>query len=185
VRIYVRGEDTLLTERISARSAQWQDGAWQLEGVERLVVPGAPTARDQAPPRTWTTNLNPDDVRRADIVRPKLSSIMLLDVIGGERVASQPLSYYQTALLRSFVTPLAPFIMLLLALPAARGLPRRSDGSAALLLALGLGLGFLLCDGFMGALGTSGRVPALVAALAAPLLFSAIGLLQLHFSEGR
>jgi lipopolysaccharide export system permease protein len=75
--------------------------------------------------------------------------------------------------------------MLLLALPAARGLPRRSDGSAALLLALGLGLAFLLCDGFMGALGTSGRVPALVAALAAPLLFSAIGLLQLHFSEGR
>jgi lipopolysaccharide export system permease protein len=86
--------------------------------------------------------------------------------------------------LRSFVAPLAPFIMLLLALPAARGLPRRSDGSGALLLALGLGLAFLLCDGFMSALGTTGRVPAAVAALTAPLLFSAVGLLQLHYSEG-
>ena len=54
-----------------------------------------------------------------------------------------------------------------------------------LLLALVLGLGFLLADGFMGALGTSGRVPAVVAALAAPILFAAIGLVQLHFSEGR
>jgi lipopolysaccharide export system permease protein len=183
VRIYVRGEDSLLSERISAQSAQWQQGAWHLEGVERLVAPGGQAPPSKEPTMTWKTNLSPDDVRRADIVRPKLSSTMLLDVIGGERVASQPLSFYQTALLRSFVTPLAPFIMLLLALPAARGLPRRNDGSAALLLALGLGLGFLLCDGLMGALGTSGRVPAAVAALAAPLLFSTIGLLQLHFSE--
>ena len=133
----------------------------------------------------WKTNLQPDDVRRAEIVRPKLSSIALIDVLGGERTASQPLAYYQTALYRSLVTPLAPFIMLLLALPTARGLPRRSDGAAALLLALVLGLGFLLADGFMGALGTSGRVPALVAALAAPILFAAIGLVQLHVSEGR
>jgi lipopolysaccharide export system permease protein len=185
VRIYVRGEDTLLSERISAHSAHWQDGAWQLEGVERLVVPGAQAPSPDELIRIWKTNLSPDDVRRADIARPSLSSATLLDVIGGERVASQPLSYYWTALFRSLVAPLAPFIMLLLALPAARGLPRRNDGAAALLLALGLGLGFLLCDGFMGALGTAGRVPAAMAALAAPLLFSAIGLLQLHFSEGR
>ena len=185
VRIYVLNEDTLLSERISARTAQWQQGAWHLEGIERLRVPGQQAARASEINQTWHTNLRPDDVRRADIARPKLSSIMLIDVIGGERAASQPLSYYQTALFRSFVAPLAPFIMLLLALPAARGLPRRSDGGAALLLVLGLGLGFLLCDGFMGALGTSGRVPAAVAALTAPLLFSAIGLLQLHFSEGR
>ncbi len=185
VRVYVLAEDSLMSERISAKTAQWRRGAWHLEGVQRLQVPNPQAPRADDMTRTWHTNLRPDDVRRADIVRPKLSSIMLIDLIGGERAASQPLSYYQTALFRSFVAPLAPFIMLLLALPAARGLPRRSDGGAALLLVLGLGLGFLLCDGFMGALGTSGRVPAAVAALAAPLLFSAIGLLQLHFTEGR
>jgi lipopolysaccharide export system permease protein len=54
-----------------------------------------------------------------------------------------------------------------------------------LLLALGLGLAFLLCDGFMAALGTSGRVNAALAALAAPVLFAGIGLIQLRFSEGR
>ena len=185
VRIYVLGEDTLLSTRISAATAEWKDGAWHLEGVEQLDVPGGQRPPSREPTSTWRTNLSPEDVRRAGIAQPKLSSIMLADIIGGERAASQPISYYQTALLRSFVAPLAPFIMLLLALPTARGLPRRSDGGAALLLALGLGLAFLLCDGFMGALGTSGRVPAAIAAVAAPSLFSAIGLLQLHFSEGR
>jgi lipopolysaccharide export system permease protein len=183
LRVYVQGEKALLLQRISARSAEWHDGAWHLEGVERMDVPDEHTPPNADPPSIWKTNLRPDDVRRADIARPKLSSIMLIDVIGGERAASQPLSFYQTALFRSFVAPLAPFIMLLLALPAARGLPRHSDGGAALLLSLALGLGFLLCDGLMGALGTSGRVNAVVAAVAAPLLFSAIGLLQLHFSE--
>lgn len=185
VRIYVRGDNTLLTERIAARTAQWQHGAWRLEGVQRLVVPGATVPRADEPISLWQTNLTPDDVRRANIARPNLSSAALIDVLGGERIASQPLSYYQTALVRSFVLPLAPFIMLLLALPAARGLPRRNNEAGALLLALGLGLAFLLCDGFMAALGTTGRIPAVVAALAAPLLFSAIGLLQLHFAERR
>ena len=185
VRIYVRGENAWLARRISARTAEWQDGAWHLEGVEQLVVPGVQAPRAAEPVQTWKTNLRPDDVRRAEIVRPKLSSGMLIDVIGGERAASQPLSYYQTALFRSFSAPLVPFIMLLLALPAARGLPRRGDGAGALLLVLGLGLAFLLCDGFMAALGTSGRVHAAVAALVAPLVFSLIGLLQLRFTEGR
>lgn len=185
VRIYMLDATGLLAARVTARSAEYRDGAWHLAGVETLRVPGAQAPAASAATGRWLANLDPEDVRRAEIVRPKLSSLALIDVIGGERTASQPLSYYQTALYRSLTTPLAPFIMVLLALPAARGLPRRSDGAAALLLVLVLGLGFLLADGFMGALGTSGRVPALVAALTAPLAFAAIGLAQLHFSERR
>src|SRR5690606_885268 len=40
VHIYVRGEDDLLTERISARTAQWTGEAWRLDGVEALAVDG-------------------------------------------------------------------------------------------------------------------------------------------------
>lgn len=179
VRIYLRGEDDLLSNRIAARAAQWRNGAWHLEGVEQLPIADGTAKQRSENWDVWKTNLRPDDVLRADIVRPKLSSIMLIGVVGGEHAASLPLSYYQTALYRSFVTPLTPFIMLLLALPAARALPRQGDGGAALLLALCLGLAFLLCDGFMAALGTSGRVGPIVAALSAPLLFTALGLPQL------
>ena len=195
VRIYVIDPESLLDRRIVARSARWRDGAWHLEGAEALAVirpdeARAGAAHDDAAEalegeQVWRTNLRPEDVRRAQIAQPKLSGIMLADVIGGERAATQPLSYYRTALYRTFVTPLTPFVMLLLALPAARALPRRHDGAAALLVALVLGLAFLLCDGFMTALGSSGRVPPAVAALAAPLVFAFLGLLQLRFSEGR
>ncbi|RPI47401.1 MAG: LptF/LptG family permease [Betaproteobacteria bacterium] len=185
VKIYQRGENKLLAARISARTAEWQHGAWQLHDVEQLRVTDRKTQPAKEPTYVWKTNLRPDDVQRAEIARPSLSSAMLMDVIGGERAASRPISYYQTALYRSFVAPLMPFVMLLLALPAARGLPRHLEGGAALVLALVLGLAYLLCDGLMAALGTSGQVPAAGAALAAPALFSAVGLLQLHFSEGR
>ncbi len=185
VRIYLRGQNALLAERISARSAEWERGVWQLEGVDQLQIPADRSAHAAETTLTWETNLRPDDVRRAEIARPHLSGMMLIDVIDGERAASQPLSYYQTALYRTFVSPLAPFIMLLLALPTLRSLPQRDDGGAALLLALALGLGFLLCDGLMAALGTSGRMPAAAAALSAPALFTAIGLVQLRRNEAR
>jgi lipopolysaccharide export LptBFGC system permease protein LptF len=48
------------------------------------------------------------------------------------------------------------------------------------LLALGLGLGFLLLDGLMSALATSGRLPAALAVAAAPSAFIVIGIMLLH-----
>jgi len=104
-------------------------------------------------------------------------------VIAGSRVGSQPLSYYQTALYRSFAAPFGVFVMLLLALPTAATQPRHSGGGREMLVSLVLGLGFLLFDGIVASLGSSGQLPSLPTALAAPLLFSAIGLLRLWACE--
>lgn len=182
VRIYLRGSDRLLSERIAASEAIWDLGEWRLEGVEVLQISSAGLQRSEAGARNWKTNLQPDDVRRLELLQPRLSSIMLVDVIAGQRVGSQPLSYYQTALYRTFSVPFTAFIMLLLAMPTAYALPRQGAGSG-LLIALGLGLAFLACDGIMAALGTSGRIPALAAALAAPLVFTSIACLRLSASE--
>jgi lipopolysaccharide export LptBFGC system permease protein LptF len=51
------------------------------------------------------------------------------------------------------------------------------------LLALALGLGFLLVDGILSAFGTSGRLAPGLAATAAPLLFAALGFWQLRSCE--
>lgn len=179
LRIYLRSADGQFSSRISARRAEWSDGQWQLHEIEHLRISDAAPDRSTEASRAWPINLRPDDVARLDVVQPHLSSIMLVDLIVGERAGSQPLSYYQTVLFRSFTTPLGAFIMLLLAMPTARALSR-GGGGTALLIALSLGLGFLLCDGIMSALGTSGRVPAAVAGLAAPALFALIGVFQLN-----
>ena len=183
LRLYVRNAAGLIESRLAAGDARWDGQVWRLDDVTELRFGDARLQRIREPTRVWNTNLKPDDVLRLDVARPRLSSMMLADVIAGARVGTQPLSYYRTVLYRSFTAPLALLVMLLLALPTACSQPRGRAGSREMLYALGLGLAFLLCDGMIAALGTSGRVPPLTTALAAPLLFGAIGFLRLRLYE--
>ena len=182
VSIYQRDESGLLTARLRAARANWVDGEWRLTDAERLDASPTQLHRQDQAEREWSINLRPDDVLRLDLVQPHLSSMMLVDVIAGERVGAQPLSFYQTVLYRSFTAPLAVFVMLLLAAPTAR-LMSRAGGGASLLVALGLGLGYLLCDGIMTALGTGGRLPPAIAVSVAPALFFIIGIVQLEYCD--
>lgn len=180
--IYRRDDDGLLTARLRAARASWAGGEWHLSDVEQLEVSPAELHRQSQPERDWSINLKPDDVLRLDLVQPHLSSMMLVDVIAGERVGVQPLSFYQTVLYRTFTAPLAVFVMLLLAAPTAR-LMTRAGGGGSLLIALGLGLGYLLCDGIMAALGTGGRLSPVLAVSIAPALFLFIGIVHLEYCD--
>lgn len=182
LRVYERDDSGLLTARLRAARAEWVDGAWQLRDVERLDASPTTLERRQQTEHEWTINLRPDDVLRLDLAQPHLSSIMLVDVLAGERVGAQPLSFYETVLYRSFTAPLAVFVMLILAAPTAR-LMTREGGGASLLVALGLGLGYLLCDGILAALGTGGRLPPAIAVSVAPALFIIIGILHLEYCD--
>ncbi len=181
VRIYTRDEQGLLLLRTRAARAQWDGTQWQLSAAHDMhVEPGLKP--DAEPLRSWQSNLRPDDVMQLDAADPHLSSIALADVIGGDRVGTRPRSFYQTVLLQSFTAPFTVFIMMLLAMPAAI-VSERGGGGGRVLLALALGLGFLLVDGIFSALGTSGRIAPGLAASAAPLLFAALGFWQLRSCE--
>lgn len=182
VHVYRRDDSGLLTARLRAARATWTDGRWHLSEVEQLEASPGEIHRQAQAQREWSINLRPDDVLRLDLVQPHLSSMMLVDVIAGERVGAQPISFYQTVLYRSFTAPLAVFVMLLLAAPSAR-LMTRAQGGTSLLVALGLGLGYLLCDGIMAALGTGGRLPPAIAVSVAPALFLLIGILHLEYCD--
>jgi lipopolysaccharide export system permease protein len=181
VRIYARGDDGLLNVRTRATRAQWDGNQWQLAGATDMQVEPGVIARQDAE-RPWRSNLRPEDVVQLDTADPHLSSMALADVIGGERVGTRPRSFYETVLLQSFTAPFTVFIMMLLAMPAAI-VSERGGGGGRVLLALALGLGFLLVDGILSAFGTSGRIAPALAATAAPLLFAALGFWQLRGSE--
>jgi lipopolysaccharide export system permease protein len=189
VRIYQRGSDGLLTQRMAAQRADWTGAGWQLQKVKDLRTDGITAASPAAPavPATgatqfWASNLRPEDVMQLDVADPHLTGLVLADVIVGERVSTRPRSYYEAVLARTFIAPFAGFIMLLLALPSAIVSERRGGGGR-MLGALGLGLGFLLVDGVFSSFGTSGRLDPWLAATAAPLIFAAIGFLQLAACE--
>jgi len=175
--VYAMGEDGLQSGAMRAERAEWSDGNWVLSGISRLRVPGAAPAPAAEVDGHWETNLRPDDLLRLGVAQPHLSSMTLVDVISGERVGALPESYYRTVLYRSFEAPIGIFVMFLLALPVA-GMSVRS-GSSGMLAALGLGLSYLLVDGLVSSLGTSGQIYPLLSALVAPLLFALIGLIRL------
>jgi lipopolysaccharide export system permease protein len=183
VRLYVRTAEGLMSDRIVAAEAVWDGKDWLLKDVSEFSVAADKVVRSHVAQSRWDTNLRPDDVLRLDADRPNLSVRMLAEVIEGSRAGTLPHRYYRTVFYRSFTAPLGVFVMLLLALPVACVLPRSNRGGRAVGSALVLGLGFLLCDGLIAALGTSARWPPLVIALAAPLLFSAIGLLRLRAAD--
>jgi lipopolysaccharide export system permease protein len=181
VRIYSRDQQGLLTLRTRAARAQWDGSLWQLTDVRDMQVePGVAAAPDAT--RAWQSNLRPEDVMQLNEADPHMSSAALADVIGGERVGTRPRSFYQTVFLQSFTAPFAVFIMMLLAMPAAI-VSERGGGGGRVLLALALGLGFVLVDGILSAFGTSGRISPLAAAVTAPLLFAACGFWQLRSCE--
>jgi len=178
VSIYQRDAAGLLNLRTHARRAEWTGEDWYLRGVKDLTLGGDKPAMGPEKTRHWSSNLKPADIVQLDAAEPHLSGMVVADVILGERVSTRPRSYYEAMLARSFTAPLAAFIMLLLALPSAIVSERRGGGGR-LLVALGLGLGFLLVDGILSSFGTSGRIGAWWAAATAPALFAAIGFWQL------
>lgn len=180
VRVFERGEDGLLTQRLRAEEARWEGGQWRLTEADELSVDNA--GHRGSGELTWSSNLRPDDVVRLDESEPQLSSVELAEVIGGERVGTRPRSFYETVLMQSFAAPFTVFIMMLLAVPAAL-VSERGGGGGRMLMALMLGLGFLLVDGVFSAFGTSGRIAPTTAAFTAPVAFALIGLLQLRACE--
>lgn len=183
VRVYERDGTGRIEARLAAATARWDGRTWRLQEVSELRIEAGRIRLSHDAAREWVTNLRPDEVLRLDVARPHLSSMMLADVITGARVGTQPLSYYRTVLYRSFTAPLGLFIMMLIALPTACSVARSRPGGREMGIALVLGLAYLLLDGLVAAFGSSGRLPPLGAALAAPLLFIAIGLLRLRACE--
>ncbi len=181
VRIYQRAADGLMTLATRADEARWDENHWHLSGARDLhAAPGRWTPGEAE--RDWSSNLAPAEVIQLDASDPHLSISALTDVIGGERVSTRPRSYTQTVLLQSFIAPFSVFIMVLLAMPAAIVSDRGGSGGR-MLLALFLGLGFMLVDGIFSSFGTSGRISPLLAAVAAPAGFALFGLWQLRSCE--
>ncbi|MFO1503827.1 MAG: LptF/LptG family permease [Steroidobacteraceae bacterium] len=182
VGLYTRGAEGLLQLRTRARRADWAGNDWLLRGVTELAISGTAPPVDRERTRHWSSNLRPEDILQLDVADPHMSGTVLADVIVGERVSTRPRSYYEAVLARSFTAPLAAFIMLLLALPSAI-MSERRGGGGRLLVALALGLGFLLVDGILASFGTSGRIAPWWSAAIAPLLFATIGFWQLFSCE--
>lgn len=180
VTVYRRDAEGGYTGRLTAARLDWVDRQWRLTQMSGLTLADGGAQRQQLQNAIWKSNLRPDDLKRLDTPSVPMSSATLVDVLAGQRVGDRPLSYYRTALYRSYAAPFVLVLMLLLALPSTQAVQRGGEGGGALLLALAAGLGLVLVTGLLGSLGQGGRIPAVAAASLPLLLFGVLGLLWLR-----
>lgn len=170
--------------RIEARGAEHGGAAsdgWVLRDAN-VVRPGQARA-EPAASLAWPDGPAPEEVRALARPTEAMPPDLLLAGLRGEGAASRGPAFYATRAQSAAASPAVPFLMALLALPAAFTVPRRSGWRRAA-VGLALGLGYLATAGLLGALGEAGALPPVLAAWAPPLLFAAAGVMLLQRDEG-
>ncbi len=176
VTIYNLDRDQQLSERIQAKTAQWErDGTWTLTGVDRYIGNDGGSSTFSMSAMTWKTALTPSSVLELANPEVSISTSGSRRVIKGRAAGSRSGDYYQLQLQKAYLTLFAPLIMLILAAPVAAGLRRSGTTSRNLGFAVVAGFSFLLMDGVLLSLGEAHIVPKFTAAWASAILFTTGG----------
>ncbi|HYH19632.1 MAG TPA: LPS export ABC transporter permease LptG [Azospirillum sp.] len=176
VTIVLRDGEGLAIGRLIAREARWQDGDWTLHEVDTLTIlpNGVQRAghRDRMP---WPDGPAPENV--AFVANPTefLSVRRILAIMEGAWSGTRNRAYYETRVQKAFSIPASSFVMLLLAQPALHGIRRSTVFGSGMAIGLGLGLLFLVFQGFLAALAEADTLPPALAVWLPLALFACIG----------
>lgn len=167
--------------RIDARKAEHGRLGWQF-GQVRIARPGMqhPILLEELP---WPDGPSPAALREAARPTQAQTPGRLLAGLRGEGVVTRGPAFYAMRVQATAAMAVAPFIMLLLAMPAAFGLPRAGGAGRRALTGLVLGLGYLVIAGLLTSLGEAGALAPALAAWSAPASFAMAGLWLLWREE--
>ncbi|MBU1377134.1 MAG: LptF/LptG family permease [Alphaproteobacteria bacterium] len=182
VTIYRRDQAGRLIQRTSAQAAVYENQRWRLIEPRFETLGTASITEGQARTMDWSENLKPGDVRMLAAGETTVTQAEASRALAGG-LSVRPRTFYDTQLQRAWAAPLSCLVMLLLSAPAALA-NFRGGGATLIIQCMTAGLLFLVFDGAFTALGENGAVPPILAAWAAPAMFSALGLSMLLHLEG-
>jgi lipopolysaccharide export system permease protein len=182
VSIYDRDEQKALTRRVQAASATWK-GGWQLHDAAITDLVQSRATVMTVAETSWRTTLRPADAARLFADAYEITSGTAYRSLFGKGPIDRSPSQFKTRLFRTIAEGLGPIIMLLLAMPLALGHPR-SNRTGPIIFALGCGLLYLVTDGLLTAMGSTGILPPFAAAWGAPVAFAAGAVTLLLYAEG-
>ena len=184
VSIYERNGDQALVRRLTATEATPKaSGGWRLHSVQVTDLLHDHATSLLVGSTDWRTSLRPVDAAALFAGSYEVTSNDAYRALLGRGPLDKSPSQSRTRLYRTLAEALAPIVMLLLALPASLGYPR-SNKTAPVIFGLGCGLFYLVSDGLLTAMGSTGILPPLAAAWGAPVAFTAGAISILLYAEG-
>lgn len=173
VDIYSTDPSGKLTTRIKADEVRWEDGVWRFGAATRLEPGlGRSVTIDG---EIWDIPLRPANVRALASPGRTVAGNAAERILKGDWAGNRTSEFYQVRVYRGYASVFVPFLMILLAAPAAFGTRRAGGLGKRAALGVSLGFAFLLFDGMLTALGETGNLPPLLAAFGATAMFGAIG----------
>ena len=183
ISIYERDNGKALTRRLVAGSATSEVGGWRLHNAAVTDLLGDQSSSMSVASTQWRTSFTPVDAASLFAGSYEVTSNAAYRALVGQGPLDKSPSQSRTRLYRTLAEGLAPIIMLLLALPASLGYPR-SNKTTPIVFGLGCGLLYLVSDGLLTAMGSTGVLPPLAAAWGAPVAFGAGAVTMMLYAEG-
>jgi LPS export ABC transporter permease LptG len=183
VAIFSRDGQGRVAQRVSAGRAVYRGTVWTLADVEVSRFAGGTIDRSRQASRRWNVALLPEDAIAYFAATPAISSEAASRALALAAPVDRAEAVFETRVQRSAAEPLAPPVMLLLALPMAFVPPRTGRAWPAVLYAGVGGLVYLVADGVLTVAAQVGYVPSVLGAWAAPVLAALVALNVLLFSE--
>ncbi len=181
VDIYATDRQGRLTSRITATHILWADGVWRFENATRLAPGGGRSVSIDG--EVWDSPLRPANVRALASPGRTVAGNAAERILKGDWAGNRTAQFYQVRIYRGYASILLPFLMILLAAPAAFGTRRAGGLGKRAALGVALGFAFLLFDGMLTALGETGNLPPVLSAFGATAMFAAIGAYNLIVLE--
>lgn len=180
--VYPRDAQGRATGRMHAAEARWEAGTWTLHDVEAVGLEDDGHHVDRRDTLSWVDGPDPQNWWQLAVPQQHLALSQLRAILAGSWSGKRGPYYYEVAAQRVFVAPLTCLCMALLAMPGVVGSRRARTLGGGFMMGLGLGLGYILFDGIVGALGEAGVIAPVLAAWAPTGIFACLAIaLYLRF----
>jgi len=160
--------------------AEKTTNGWQLKQLEKITIQPKQVLKTNEKQASWD-RLVPS--RMLDVLRispDKMPARDLYQYVNYLEDNDLQSGQYRLAFWNRFIQPLSILVMLLLALPFVFGSQRGGGAGHRLFIGILLGIGFFLLSRMSNQLGVVYGLPALLSALATPMLFLVIALFLLR-----
>jgi lipopolysaccharide export system permease protein len=184
ISLYRRDPAGLLSSRLSARTGHEAPGGWRLAGVTIVSLTPRGPERSSAREAFWPARFGSEEARALFAPVPHMPAGAARRALAGEAPVSEGPARFETRLERRFAEPLAPLVMLLLALPLALASSRTGPSWALLIYPIAAGTAFVVGDGVLAVAAAAGLIAPWIGAWAATSLFGLLGITVAVYSDG-